>query len=88
MSPQLQSMLSQACIPNFLRGRPKAVIVSLDDLELLRDREKGQRRSAWVEWKKTPGSSRTGYTIRSHEPDKRHRTDRKTARQEMLGRCV
>ena len=34
------------------RGRPKAVLVSLDDLEKLRDREKGQRQSAWQEWKK------------------------------------
>ena len=34
------------------RGRPKAALVSLDDLEQLRDREKGQRQSAWQEWKR------------------------------------
>jgi prevent-host-death family protein len=34
------------------RGRPKAVIVSLDDLENLREREKRLRQTAWQEWKK------------------------------------
>ncbi len=32
------------------RGKPKAVLVSLDDLEQLRERQKGQRRSEWQEW--------------------------------------
>ena len=32
------------------RGKPKAVLVSLDDLEQLRERDKGQRRSAWQKW--------------------------------------
>ena len=47
MTPQLRSMLSQGRTPYFLRERPNAVLVSLDDLEPLRDREKGQRRSTW-----------------------------------------
>lgn len=34
------------------RGRPKAAIVSLDDLEELRNRVKGQRQNAWEEWKR------------------------------------
>ena len=79
-------ILSRTCIPYFSQGRPKAVLVSLDDLELLRNREKGQRRAAWVERKEeNVRSSKIGYTIQSHEPNDRHRTDRKTARQEMLG---
>ncbi len=34
------------------RGRPKATLVSLDDLKQIRDRAKGQQRAAWQEWKK------------------------------------
>jgi len=34
------------------RGRPKAALVSLDDLEQIREREKGRKRAAWKEWKK------------------------------------
>lgn len=34
------------------RGRPKAALVSLDDLEQLRNRTKRQRQTAWQEWKK------------------------------------
>ena len=34
------------------RGRPKAALVSLDDLEQLRNRAKRQRQTAWQEWKK------------------------------------
>lgn len=33
------------------RGRPKAALVSLDDLEQLRNRTKRQRQTAWQEWK-------------------------------------
>ncbi len=34
------------------RGRPKAALVSLDDLEQIRDREKGRKQAAWKEWKR------------------------------------
>lgn len=34
------------------RGRPKAALVSLDDLEQLRNMAKGKRQTAWQEWKK------------------------------------
>jgi len=34
------------------RGRPKAALVSLDDLEQLRNMAKSQRLIAWQEWKK------------------------------------
>lgn len=34
------------------RGRPKAALVSLDDLEQLRDRAKEQSKTAWQEWKR------------------------------------
>ena len=34
------------------RGRPLAAIVSLDDLEQLRNMAKSQRMIAWQEWKK------------------------------------
>ena len=33
------------------RGRPKAALVSLADLEQLRNTAKSQRRAAWQEWK-------------------------------------
>lgn len=34
------------------RGKPKAALVSLDDLEQLRNTARGQRQTAWQEWKK------------------------------------
>lgn len=34
------------------RGRPKAALVSLYDLEQLRNRTKRRRKTAWQEWKK------------------------------------
>ncbi len=34
------------------RGRPKAALVSLDDLAHLRNMAKSQRQTAWQEWKK------------------------------------
>ena len=34
------------------RGRPKAALVSLDDLEQLRNMAKSQRQTSWQEWKK------------------------------------
>ncbi len=34
------------------RGRPLAALVSLDDLEQLRNMAKSQRLTAWQEWKK------------------------------------
>ncbi len=34
------------------RGRPLAALVSLDDLEQLRNMAKSQRQTAWQEWKK------------------------------------
>ena len=33
------------------RGRPKAALVSLDDLEKLRNMAKGQRQTSWQQWK-------------------------------------
>ncbi len=34
------------------RGRPLAALVSLDDLEQLRNMAKSQRQTAWRQWKK------------------------------------
>ncbi len=34
------------------RGRPMAALVSLDDLEQLRNMAKSQRMAAWQEWKR------------------------------------
>ena len=33
-----------------LKGKPIAALVSMDDLEQLREREKGQRQPSWQEW--------------------------------------
>ena len=34
------------------RGKPKAALVSLDDLEQLRNMAKSQRQTSWQEWKR------------------------------------